>query len=58
MILGQGLAEKEMNCVIVDRPRTGRPKYTEIPANLETDIRSLVDPNTCTHRPECLFFGS
>jgi len=44
-----GLAEQEMNCVIIDRPRTGRPKYTDILPNLQSDIRSLVDPNTCTH---------
>ena len=45
----KGFAEQEMNCVIIDRPRTGRPKYTDILPNLQTDIRSLVDPNTCTH---------
>ena len=45
----KGLAEQETNCVVIDRPRSGRPKYTAILPNLETDIRSLVDPNTCTH---------
>jgi len=45
----KGLVEQEMNCVIIDRPRSGRPKYTERLPNLQTDIRSLVDPNTCTH---------
>jgi hypothetical protein len=45
----KGLAEQEMNCVIIDRPRSGRPTYTTLLPHLETDIRSLVDPNTCTH---------
>ena len=45
----KGLAEREMNCLIVDRKKSGRPKYIETLANLQTDIRSLVDPNTCTH---------
>lgn len=45
----KGLAEKEMNCVIIDRPRSGRPTYTTTLPRLETDIRSLVDPHTCTH---------
>ena len=45
----KGFAEKEMNCIIVDRQRTGRTKYTATLANLQTDIRSLVDPNSQTH---------
>ena len=45
----KGLIEKEMNCVIIDRPRMGRPKYTDRLPHLQTDIRALVDPNTCTH---------
>ena len=45
----KGLIETEMNCTIIDRPRSGRPKYTDRLPNLQTDIRSLVDPNTCTH---------
>ena len=45
----KGLAEREMNCLIVDRKKTGRPKYIETLTSLQTDIRSLVDPNTCTH---------
>ena len=45
----KGLIENEMNCVIIDRPRSGRPKYTDTLPNLQTDIRSLVDPHTCTH---------
>ena len=45
----KGLAEREMNCIIVDRKRTGRRKYIEKLADLQTDIRSLVDPNSRTH---------
>jgi len=45
----KGFAEKEMNCIIVDHKRTGRTKYTATLANLQTDIRSLVDPNSQTH---------
>lgn len=45
----KGLAEKDMNCVIIDRPRTGRPSYSKRLPQLQDDIRSLVDPNTCTH---------
>ena len=45
----KGLAEKETNCVIVNRKRTGRTKYIETLANWQTDIRSLVDPNSQTH---------
>jgi hypothetical protein len=45
----KGLAEREMNCMIVDRQRSGRPKYVDKIADLQNDIRSLVDPNSCTH---------
>jgi hypothetical protein len=45
----KGLVERETNCVIVDRHRPGRPKYVDKLADLQNDIRSLVDPNTCTH---------
>jgi hypothetical protein len=45
----KGLAEREMNCIIVDRPRPGRPKYVDKLADLQNDIRSLVDPNSQTH---------
>ena len=45
----KGLAEREMNCIIVDRKRTGRRKYIEKLVDLQTDIRSLVDPNSRTH---------
>ena len=43
------LAEKEMNCIIVDRPRSGRPSYSKKLPQLQEDIRSLVDPNSQTH---------
>jgi hypothetical protein len=45
----KGLAEREMHCIIVDHPRSGRPKYVDKIADLQNDIRSLVDPNSCTH---------
>jgi hypothetical protein len=45
----KGLDEIQNNHIIADHPRSGRPKYTEILPNLESDIRSLVDPNTQTH---------
>jgi len=45
----KGLAEKETNCVIVNRKRTGRTKYIDTLPDLQTDIRSLVDPNSQTH---------
>jgi hypothetical protein len=45
----KGLAEREMNCMIVDRQRSGRPKYVDKIADLQNDIRSLVDPNSQTH---------
>jgi hypothetical protein len=45
----KGLDELNNNRIIADRPRPGRPKYTDILPNLQDDIRSLVDPNTQTH---------
>ena len=45
----KGLVGKEMNCIIVDRQRSGRPKYVDKIAGLQHDIRSLVDPNSQTH---------
>lgn len=45
----KGFAERESNCTIIDRKRTGRPKYVKSLANLQSDIRVIVDPNTCTH---------
>jgi hypothetical protein len=45
----KGISEINTNRIIADRPRTGRPKYTERLPSLEGDIRSLVDPNTQTH---------
>jgi hypothetical protein len=45
----KGISEMNTHRLIADSPRTGRPKYTAILPNLESDIRSLVDPNTQTH---------
>ena len=45
----KGLAELESDVIIADLQRTGRRKYTDILPKLESDIRSLVDPNTQTH---------
>lgn len=45
----KGIAEKENQRIIMDRPRTGRPKYVNTLVDLQTDIRSLVDPNSQTH---------
>jgi hypothetical protein len=45
----KGLAEKEMNCIIPDRQRKGRTTFSEKLPTLQTDIRSLVDPNSQTH---------
>jgi hypothetical protein len=45
----KGLDEINTHRLIADHPRTGRPKYTKILPTLESDIRSLVDPNTQTH---------
>ena len=45
----KGLDEQETGTIIVDALRTGRNSYSKILPNLQDDIRSLVDPNTCTH---------
>ena len=45
----KGLVEREMHCVIIDHQRPGRTTFSEKLPNLQNDIRSLVDPNTCTH---------
>lgn len=36
-------------CLICLNTRAGLAKYTDMLPTLEIDIRSLVDPNTCTH---------
>jgi hypothetical protein len=45
----RGLLEKEQGQLIPDRPGRGRKSITERLPKLQDDIRSLVDPNTCTH---------
>ena len=45
----RGLDEQETGTGIADAPRTGRNSYSKTLPNLQDDIRSLVDPNTCTH---------
>jgi len=45
----RGLLEKEQGQPIADRPGRGRKSISERLPTLQADIRSLVDPNTCTH---------
>jgi len=45
----KGLDELKNNTIIVDKKRSGRPSYSVKLPNLKDDIRSLVDPNSCTH---------
>jgi len=45
----KGLTEQETGNIIADQERSGRPAYSERLPQLQDDIRSLVDPNTCTH---------
>jgi len=47
--LRKGIQERETGEIIVDAPRSGRKFYSTKLPNLQNDIRSLVDPNTCTH---------
>jgi hypothetical protein len=47
--LRKGLHERETGKIIVDAPRSGRKSYSIKLPHLQDDIRSLVDPNTCTH---------
>ncbi len=47
--LSRAFLEREQGEAISDKPGRGRPKYTDMLPTLEIDIRSLVDPNTCTH---------
>jgi len=47
--LRKGLHERETGEIIADAPRSGRKSYSTKLPNLQDDIRSLVDPNTCTH---------
>jgi hypothetical protein len=45
----KGLTEQETGNIIADQERSGRPAYSDRLPQLQDDIRSLVDPNTCTH---------
>jgi hypothetical protein len=45
----RGLLEKEQGHAIPDQPGRGRKRITERLPALKDDIRSLVDPHTCTH---------
>ena len=45
----KGLTEQETGETIVNQERTGRPTYSQQLPQLQDDIRSLVDPHTCTH---------
>jgi len=45
----RALCERETGEIIPDAPRKGRDTFSEKLPNLQTDIRSLVDPNSQTH---------
>ena len=45
----KGLTEQKTGELIVDQERPGRPTYSRQVPQLQDDIRSLVDPHTCTH---------
>jgi len=45
----RGLLEKEQGQAVADKAGRGRKSTTERLPSLRDDIRSLVDPNTCTH---------
>jgi transposase len=45
----KGLDEQATGTIIPDQERSGRPSYSVQLPTLQDDIRSLVDPNTCTH---------
>jgi hypothetical protein len=45
----KALRERETGEIIPDEPRKGRTSFSEKLPNLQTDIRSLVDPNSQTH---------
>jgi transposase len=45
----KGLDEQATGTIIPDQERSGRPSYSIQLPKLQDDIRSLVDPNTCTH---------
>ena len=45
----KGLEELASGTIVPDAPKTGCPGFFERLPNLESDIRSLVDPNSQTH---------
>jgi len=45
----RGLLERKRGKAIPDRKGRGRKKITEHLPSLQTDIRALVNPNSCTH---------
>jgi len=45
----KGLDAWESGAIIPGAPKTGCPGFFARLPNLQDDIRSLVDPNTCTH---------
>jgi hypothetical protein len=45
----KGIDELKSNIQIADKPRSGRPSYSQKLPNLQDDIRSLVDPHSQTH---------
>ena len=45
----KGLTEQRTGKIIVDQERSGRPTYSRQLSQLQDDIRSLVNPTTCTH---------
>ena len=47
--LRRALCERETGEIIPDAPRKGRDTFSEKLPHLQSDIRSLVDPNSRTH---------
>ncbi len=45
----KGIDELKSKIPIADQRRSGRPNYSRKLPNLQSDIRSLVDPNSQTH---------
>ena len=45
----KAILEMKTGKFIADQPRNGRNSFSEKLPNLQTDIRSLVDPNSQTH---------
>jgi hypothetical protein len=47
--INRALQERETGEIIPDAQRPGRDSFSEKLPKLQNDIRSLVDPKTCTH---------